>query len=71
MTVDQRAMKFGTHIQVPNMKTPARFQGHSLIITRLSLTCLVFRVIEPQCKQCKEYAFEHFFLPEYSSNSAN
>ena len=32
-TVNPRATKFGTHTQVPNTHTPAKFQGHSLIIT--------------------------------------
>ena len=41
-------MKLGTHMQVPHTKTPAKFQGHSLIITPLPLTCVVVKVIEPK-----------------------
>ena len=32
-TVNQRVLKLGTHIQVPYTITPAKFQGHSPILT--------------------------------------
>ena len=32
-TINHRAMKLGTHTQVPNTNTPAKFQGHTPIIT--------------------------------------
>ena len=32
-TNNHRAMKLGTHAQVPNTNTPAKFQGHPPIIT--------------------------------------
>ena len=32
-TNNHRAMKLGTHTQVPNTNTPAEFQGHPPIIT--------------------------------------
>ena len=41
-------MKLGTHIQGPNTNTPAKFQGHSFIITPSLLTRVTFKVIEPE-----------------------
>ena len=32
-SINHRAMKLGTHTQVPNSNTPAKFQGHPHIIT--------------------------------------
>ena len=32
-TLTHRAMKLGTHMQVPNANTPTKFQGHSFTIT--------------------------------------
>ena len=32
-TTNPRDMKLGTHTQVPNTNTPAKFQGHSSNIT--------------------------------------
>ena len=47
-TTNPRVMNLGTHTQVPDTNTPAKFQGHSLTITPLPLTCVVFKVIEPK-----------------------
>ena len=41
LTLRNMDMKLGTHTQVPNTNTQAKFQGHSL-------TCVVFKVIEPK-----------------------
>ena len=32
-TTNPRVMNLGTHTQVPDTNTPAKFQGHSLTIT--------------------------------------
>ena len=32
-TIKRRDMSLGTHMHVPNTNTPAKFQGHSPIIT--------------------------------------
>ena len=46
-----RVMKLGTRMQALNTSTLAKFQGQPPVISPFSLTCVVFKVIEPKCKQ--------------------
>ena len=32
-TINRRNMKLGTHMQIPNTDTPAKFQGHPPVLT--------------------------------------
>ena len=42
-------MKRGTHMQVPNTGTPAKFQAHPIIKTPSTSHLVMLKVLGPKC----------------------
>ena len=59
-TIPSRDMKLGTHTQVHNTDTPAKFQGHSPIITPFTLHMCDFQGHCANIVHIAIYLYDHF-----------